>query len=200
MNILSMLDSLVLCSMFCSSLQKADMDFSPVAFQPDTVANGPYVNLYPHSYDCLALLVPISKVRQPLLLSFLQKPSTAPMLVVLAVLLVYRALRRLEPLGVAAMLTFGAFLAQLNVPAARRASDAMWTLSVLLSAIFAAIIMSGTMFESLVNVKYVPEIDTFEQLIASGLGIYAKNTGLDDHYVFSRCVLWPCFICYAIYA
>lgn len=162
------------------------MNFSPFTVDADPEDNEHFVNMYPHASDCLALLVPVSTIRLSFLKSFIQKPAIALIIISLLILMLSRSLRRLEPFGAAVLLTFGAFFAQLKVPTPKRISDHIWTVCILIAAVFTTIILSGSMFELLVNIKYAPEIDTFEHLIASDLVIYAKKTGLDDSYVFKQ--------------
>lgn len=172
------------------SKQFADLYFSSVALDPKPDTHRQFVDLYPHTSDCWALLVPISKHRLTFAQNVIQRPIMHVIIVTLVVLMLFRLQRRLEPVSDAVLLTFGALLAQLNVPKPRRCSDYIWTVCTLLGAIFATIVLSGTIFGIMMHIKYAPEIDTFHQLIESNLVICGKHVGLDDYYMFEEYVFF----------
>lgn len=101
-------------------------------------------------------------------------------------MIVFRTLRRLENRSSAILLTYGVVFAQLKIPHPQRQVDYIWSIIMLLSAIFASIVFSGSIYAILVNVKYEPEIDTFEQLIATDLLIYSSADFNENYYKFQK--------------
>lgn len=142
--------------------------------------------MYPHSTDCWALLVPYVKSRENFLKSLVRQPIVWLFTCTLLLMMVVRMLCHRDDVGAAIQLTFGAFFAQINLPYPQSPANYIWTITTLMCAIFASIVLSGSIYAIIVNVKYEPEIDTFEQLLRSNLLIYAISEGADGYYEFKE--------------
>lgn len=171
---------------FFSAEDKADVYFSSAMVNPNLDAKPDAVYFYPHSFDCLSIIVPVVKNHESFLHVFVKQPLISTMAVVIFLLVTLRIICRLESADKAIVLTFGVFCSQIRVPHSQCTSDRIWTACMLICSLLVTIILSQTIFEILIKDKYEPEIDTFQQLIVSNLKIYVKEPTVEDFYVFQK--------------
>lgn len=178
---------MIIFPIFCRTNQSAhDFYFTSTPVDPHPNSNDKFVNLYPHSTDCWALLVPVIMKRLNFLNTFVHQPIFWLFTGTLLLLMMIRFLCYDDGIATAVLLTYGAFFTQLKVPHPQRSADYIWTICILMCAIFASIVLSGSIYGILVHIKYEPEIDTFQQLLATDLLIYTYAEGEDTFYVFEK--------------
>lgn len=141
--------------------------------------------LYPHTFDCLSVLVPVMWSRQSFVSVFVRQSIVSVIAVVLVLLAVLRIAARLEHIGRAILLTLGLFLTQQRMPPLRGCATYAWISCMLLCSLYASCILSSAIYTIVMTAEYEPEIDTFDQLSISGLPIYVSENSLEfECYTF----------------
>lgn len=168
----------------------ADIYFYPtlITVAPPNAAHD-LEHLYPHTTDCITIVVPISTVRVSFLDVLLQQMVTQAMVLALVLMVVIRLLGapRSRSIGATVILTFGICMAMQRLPPAQpHLSDKLWSACMLLITFFAAVFLSGTIYTIVMTTKCLPEIDTLDQLLASGLPVVINQLGHDDYYKFDE--------------
>lgn len=144
------------------------------------------VDCYPHDFDCLSIVVPRSKEHVPFLKRIVGHNFTRAVMVVLLVFVIFRFCITGERWSRAIMVTIGLFLAQNFENIKMKPSEHLWTLFMIIFAFFSTTILSSILFSYLVNTQMLAEIDTLEQLAASGLPVYVSEPGHEDYWNFTK--------------
>lgn len=150
------------------------------------IASHDKVECYPHSIDCLCVVVPQSKRRQIFLLEIIKHPSLWAILITFGVFVILRRAVTDEPVPDLILTTMGFLLAQHYHRQQVRPSECLWLVFMLVFALFSTTILSSMLYVSLVHFHYEPEIDTVEQLAASGLNILINENSTEDSWDFSK--------------
>lgn len=152
---------------------------------PDDLPSEP-VDTYPHGYDCLSIIVPRSKKRELFFMQIVTHKFTWAVLLTLLAFWFFRFVITGERWSEAAMVTIGLFLVQHFEQVKMKPSEHLWTVFMIVFGFFSITILSTMLFASLVNIRVVEEIDTLEQLAASGLNVYVNLPTHEDTWDFSK--------------
>lgn len=144
------------------------------------------VDCYPHSFDCLSIVVPRSKQNEWFLKRIVRHQFSWAVLMTLLAFVVARFCITGERWSRATMVTVGLFLVQNFENIRMKPSEHLWTVFMMVFGFFSTTILSSMLFASLVDNRVVAEIDTLEQLAESGLTVYVCDPTHEDTWDFSK--------------
>lgn len=144
------------------------------------------VDCYPHNFDCLSVLVPRTNRHELFLKEIAKRKSVWAILITFGMFVVLRSIVTGDNLIISNHSTLAILLAQhFWRKRQMRPSECLWMMLMMVFALFLTTILSSLFFVSLVNYKYVPQIDTIDQLAESGLTILVNDEG-EDIWDFSK--------------
>lgn len=120
------------------------------------------------------------------MLKLVNQKFTWAVLVTLAVFIILRFWITDERWAHGAIVTVGLFLAQHFEQVKMKPSEHLWTMFMLVFAFFSTTILSTTLFVSLVDNRVVGEINSLEDLAASGLTVYVSDPSDEDSLDLSK--------------
>lgn len=171
--------------MFYSSQYAADLYISTRPVQPPT-QDSSLVSCYPHGFDCLSVIVPRSQQHNPFFVQIMANKFTWTVLLTLGAFVLFRILITGEPFALGVILTIGMFLAQHYQTIKMKPSKHLWSICMLVFGFFATTILSSMLFASLVDNRVIGEIDSLDDLAASGLTVYVNDPSHEDFWDFSK--------------
>lgn len=169
-------------------MQDADLYIrsSIMDIQDRTSKSSKLVYLYPHGADCLSVIVPRSQQHKLFLVEFARSHAIWAIGISFLLFTVVRCAITGEGLFPSFIGTLATLLAQNFRLLQQTRSKYLWMVFVLIFAIISTNILSSILYLSLVNFEYTSEIDTMEQLDASGLTILVEDARSDDNWNFGK--------------
>lgn len=144
------------------------------------------VYCYPHGFDCLSIVVPRSKQHEFFLHRIVGHKFTWAVMLTLLAFVFFRFCITGEQWSTAILVTVAFFFVQNFRNNKMKPSEHLWTAFMIVFGFFSITIMSTMLYASLINNKAVAEIDTIEQLAASGLPVYVSDPSHEDTWDFSK--------------
>lgn len=134
-----------------------------------------YESLYPHNRECLAIIVPTTSTS---INSFVYKFARSSALKIIVAIFVILMVARIALLRSSYKIWFSEYfitwsiiLQQNFIRKPKLMVEKIWIILILLFSIITTVLLSGTIYKTLVVPQFLPNIDTLDELMASNLSI-----------------------------
>ncbi len=139
--------------------------------------------LYPYEMKCLRIVVPRIKTTQRFVEKLCNNSVVQCVCLIVLVMFISKIILnrslRVYDWAQTLFLIVAMLLAQKHPKVSTKLWETIWDVQVVVMVIFSTAALSAISYQTLVSVKYVPQIDTLNDLIDSNLSIYVEKSKQD---------------------
>lgn len=165
-----------------SSSNNADLFISARPLKGNNIELTEFI--YPHTTECLKIVVPRIKTEQRFIVKLAQNSIVQSIGLTMALMFISKIILNHSYRVHDWTITFFSILAvlfgQKRQKVSKKSWETIWNGQLNLLVIFSTAALSAISYQSLVSVKYVNQIDTLQDLIKSNLKIFVEKSRATD--------------------